>query len=687
MEDYKKRIEELRATIRYHDYRYYVLDSPVISDAEYDRLMRELQELEAAHPELIAPDSPTQRVGGEPLDKFEQVRHPAPVLGLNNAFSPEEMHEWETRIRKLLPEDTEMEYVIEPKIDGLTVVLHYENGLFVQGATRGDGEIGEDITVNLRTVRSLPLRIPVDGQKMPRTTSGLPEFEINSPPKRLVVRGEAYMPIDRFEEFNRHQAETGGKIFANPRNAAAGSLRQLDPNITAARPISLFTYAILEADGVEINSQWETLGYLQSLGFPVSPDVAFCRDMEEVISSYQEWMEKRERINYEADGLVVKVNDLRVQAKLGAVGKAPRGMIAFKFPSREATTKLLEIQVNVGRTGVLTPYAVLEPVEVGGVTIRQATLHNADEIARKDIRAGDTVIVRRAGEVIPYIVGPVLDLRDGSERIFKMPERCPACQAPVVHREGEVAHYCVNAACPAQLVRLVEHFVSRDAMDIEGLGSRKSELFVEKGLLHDVADLYYLKREDILKLEGFAERSTDNLLAAIASSKDRPLHRLVFGLGIRAVGAIVAQVLTQHFPSMDALMRATQEELEEIEGIGPHTAESVVEYFSLERNRQVIEKLRKAGVRMAEELPAPEVGPKPLEGLTFVITGTLPSMTREDAKALIERHGGKVTDSVSGKTSYLLVGESPGGTKFNRARELGIPMIGEAELLRMIGRT
>lgn len=684
MEDYKKRIEELRATIRYHDYRYYVLDSPVISDAEYDRLMRELQELEAEHPELIAPDSPTQRVGGEPLDKFEQVRHPAPVLGLNNAFSPEEVREWEKRIRKLLPMDTKMEYVIEPKIDGLTVVLHYENGLFVQGATRGDGEIGEDITVNLRTVRSLPLRIPVNGQKMPRTTSGLPEFEINSPPRRLVVRGEAYMPIDHFEEFNRHQAETGGKIFANPRNAAAGSLRQLDPNITASRPISLFTYAILEADGVEINSQWETLGYLQSLGFPVSPDVAFCRNMEEVISSYREWMEKRERINYEADGLVVKVNDLRVQAELGAVGKAPRGMIAFKFPSREATTKLLEIQVNVGRTGVLTPYAVLEPVEVGGVTIKQATLHNADEIVRKDIHAGDTVIVRRAGEVIPYIVGPVLDLRDGSERIFKMPERCPACQAPVVHREGEVAHYCVNAACPAQLVRLVEHFVSRDAMDIEGLGSRKSELFVEKGLLRDVADLYYLKREDILNLEGFAEKSTDNLLAAIASSKDRPLHRLVFGLGIRAVGAIVAQVLTQHFPSMDALMRATQEELEEIEGIGPHTAESVVEYFSLERNRQVIEKLRKAGVRMAEELPTPEVGPKPLEGLTFVITGTLPSMTREDAKALIERHGGKVTDSVSGKTSYLLVGESPGGTKFNRARELGIPMIGEAELLRMI---
>ncbi len=685
MTDYEKRIEELRAQIRYHNYRYYVLDEPVISDAEYDRMMRELQKLEAEHPGLITPDSPTQRVGGEPLDKFEKVRHPAPVLSLDNAFKAEDLREWLTRISKLLPtEGTSLEYVVEPKIDGLTVVLIYEDGRFVQGATRGDGEIGEDITANLRTIKSLPLRIPVNGDRREASEPGLPHFRGPvSHPRRLVVRGEAYMPIDAFEAFNRRQAEAGEKIFANPRNAAAGSLRQLDPTIAAARPLNLFTYAILEAEGVTIPTQWEVLGYLRRMGFPVSRDVALLPDIEAVIAYYQEWLKKRDQLNYEADGLVVKINDLRTQERLGVVGRAPRGAIAFKFPAHEATTKLLDIGINVGRTGTLNPYAILEPVEVGGVTIKQAALHNADDIARKDIRIGDTVIVKRAGDVIPYVVGPVTDLRDGSEHIFQMPERCPACGGPAVQPEGEVAYYCINAACPAQLVRLVEYFVSRGAMDIEGLGTRTAELFVERGLLKDVADLYYLNRDDILTLEGFAEKSTDNLLAAIEASKKRPLDRLLVALGIRFVGSTVAQLLARYYPSIDKLMAATQEEIEAIEGLGPHTAENIVKYFSLKRNRELIEKLRRAGVQMAAEREVIEEA-APLRGLTFVITGTLPSLSREEARDLIERHGGKVTSSVSGKTNYLLVGEAPGGTKFNKAGQLGVPMINEAELLQMI---
>jgi DNA ligase (NAD+) len=679
--DIRERIEELKAQIRYHNYRYHVLDAPVISDAQYDRLLRELQELEAQRPDLITPDSPTRRVGGE-------VRHPGPVLSLSNAFNAEEVREWLVRISKLLPEENPaLEYVVEPKIDGLTVVLTYENGLFVQGATRGDGEVGEDITANLRTIKSLPLKIPVDGNVDESFHPAAP----SEVPSRLVVRGEAYMPIDRFEEFNRRQIEAEERPFANPRNAAAGSLRQLDPTIAAARPLSLFTYALLDAEGLTISTQWEVLSYLRRMGFPVCPDVAFLPDLEAVIAYCQEWIAKRAQLNYEADGMVIKINELATQERLGVVGKAPRGAIAFKFPAREVTTKLLDIGINVGRTGTLNPYAFLEPVVVGGVTIKQATLHNADDIARKDIRVGDTVIVKRAGEVIPYVVGPIVEWRDGSERVFHMPDRCPSCGSPAIQPEGEVAYYCINAACPAQLVRLVEHFVSRGAMDIEGFGTRTARLFVEKGLLQDVADLYHLKRADILNLEGFAEKSTDNLLVAIEASKKRPLERLLTALGIRGVGSTMAQVLARHYPSIKALMAASPEELEAIEGLGPHIAASIVRYFSLERNRALIEKLRQAGVQtememeMETERPEIEEKARPLEGLTFVITGTLPFMSREAAKALIEQHGGKVTGSVSGKTAYLLVGENPGGAKFDRARQLEVPMIDEAELLRMIG--
>ncbi len=673
-EEAKKRIEELRRLINYHDYLYYVLDSPEISDAEYDALKRELKRLEELYPEFITPDSPTQRVGGQPAEGFAEVRHPKPMLSLQDAFNDEEMWAWFRRISKLLPENVkpeDLEFTVEPKIDGLTVVLTYENGVYVKGATRGDGFVGEDVTANLKTIKAVPLRIPV-----------IPDGE---PPKRLVVRGEAYMPIKAFEEFNRRQAELGQKTFANPRNAAAGSIRQLDPSVTAQRPLSIFTYAIVEIEGGKpIKTQWEALEYLKSLGFPVNPENRLARSFEEVLALAKELMKKRDSLDYEVDGVVVKINDLAVQEALGVVGNAPRGAIAYKFPGREATTKLLDIIINVGRTGSLNPVAILEPVYVGGVIVKQAALHNEEDIHRKDIRIGDTVIVRRAGEVIPQVVGPVKELRTGQEKIFYMPKNCPVCGEPVVKPENEVDYYCVNAACPAQLVRRVEYWASKGAMDIEGLGEKVAELLVKEGLVKDVADLYYLKPEQLLKLEGFAEKKVNNLLKAIEASKERPFWRVLTALGIRYVGEVVAQTLAKHFPSIDKLMAATEEELMQIEGIGPRIARSVVDFFSRPRHREIIEKLRRAGVRLAEEeVKVVEEGPKPLAGLTFVITGTL-SVPREEFAALIERYGGKVADAVTRKTNYLIVGEAPGATKYNRARELGIPMITEADVRRMI---
>ncbi len=664
----RRRIEELRREIEFHNYRYYVLDSPVISDAEYDRLYRELVELERAYPEFASPDSPTRKVGGEPLDRFERVVHPAPILSLENAFGPEDLRAWRDRIQRLLPPGTRLSYTVEPKIDGLTVVLHYRDGRFVLGATRGNGEVGEDITANLRTVRGLPLRIPVgDGEPVP---------------PYLVVRGEAYIPIRAFEEMNRRLAEAGEKIFANPRNAAAGTLRQLDPSIVASRPLRLWCYAIVAAEGEVPRSQWETLEYLHRVGFPVVRERARFDDFEEMVEYCLSWIPRRDTLPFEADGLVIKIDDLRVQEELGVVGKAPRGAIAFKFPAREATTRLIDIGINVGRTGVLTPYAVLEPVELAGATIRKATLHNFDYIQEKDIRIGDRVLIKRSGDVIPYVVGPIPDVRDGSERPFTWPETCPSCGGPVVRPEGEVAVYCLNPACPAQLVRRVEYYASRNCMDITGLGRQQADLLVREGLLHDVADLYTLRREDLLRLEGFADKAADNLIRAIEASKDRPLARLVQALGIRHVGGTVAELLVQHFPSIDALARATEEELLSIEGIGPYTAAAVVEWFSDPRNRALLEKLRAAGVRMSEAPAAVPTGPQTLAGLTFVITGTL-SRPREEIAAYIQAHGGQVSESVSRKTNYLVVGESPGGTKYRRAQELGIPMIDEATLRRM----
>ncbi|HFD40801.1 MAG TPA: NAD-dependent DNA ligase LigA, partial [Anaerolineae bacterium] len=564
-------------------------------------------------------------------------------------------------------------YVVEPKIDGLTVVLHYENGQFTLGATRGDGLRGEDITANLRTVKALPLRIPVDREAVP------------APPARLVVRGEAYMPIAAFEEFNRRQAAAGKKTYANPRNTAAGSLRVLDPSITASRPLSLFCYQVVILEGgPALASQWEALAYLRRLGFPVSDLNRRFTDFEAVVEHCVAWESERHKLDFETDGLVIKIDDFATQERLGAVGSAPRWAVAYKYPAPEAVTRLKRIVVNVGRTGSLTPAAELEPVRIGGVTVRNATLHNADYIAERDIREGDMVVVKRAGEVIPQVLRPVLELRPPNTQPWRMPDRCPVCGEPVEHPEGEVAYYCVNAACPAQLIRAVEHFVSRGAMDIEGFGIRQAELFVKLGFLHDVADIYRLTAEQLLPLEGFAEKKVANLLAAIEASKDRGPARLLTALGIRGVGSTVAQLLIDHFGSLDALAAASREELEAIPGIGPKLAASVVEWFRRETNRRVVEKLKAAGVRTEAKKAAP-VGPQPLAGLTFVITGTLPTMSRQQAKAFIEAHGGRVTGSVSGKTDYLVAGERA-GSKLTKAEKLGVPVIDEATLRQMAGQ-
>lgn len=667
------KITKLRDELNYHLYRYHVLDSPVISDAQYDALYRELLALETAHPDLITPDSPTQRAGAEPLDAFEKVRHPAPILSLANAFDVADLYAWRTRIGRLLPNpDMPLNYVVEPKIDGLSVVLTYRDGRFLQGATRGNGEIGENITPNLRTVRSLPQHIPVD------TSSGL------TPPSELVVRGEAFFPLDKFEAFNLARMEAGEAAYMNPRNAAAGSLRQLDSAITAERPLTLFVYDFIAWRGWDAPaSQWERLAYLRQMGFPVSPDILFCHNLEEVAAAYETWADKRNQINYEVDGIVVKIDDRPLADSLGFVGKDPRGAIAMKYPAQEKTTKLLDVQVNVGRTGVLAPAAVLEPVEIGGVIVRNATLHNYDEIARKDIRIGDTVIVKRAGEVIPYVVGPVVDLRDGTEQVVTAPERCPFCGEPVARIPGEVAIYCNNAACPEQLVRRVEYFVSRGAMDIDNFGSQTGALLIEQGLIHDLADIYSLKREDLLPLEGFQDKKVDNLLAGVEASKAQPPTRLLTALGIRFVGSVAATLLLAELGGIDEIAAASPEELERIEGVGPQTAVAVTEWFADERNQRLLAKFRAAGLQFAvekQEMAADQ--PQPLADLTFVITGTLPTLSRDEAKAFIEAHGGKVTSAVSKNTDYLLAGEKA-GSKLAKAEKLGVPILDEAALKEM----
>jgi len=657
----QQRAANLRSEINVHNYRYYVLDSPTVSDGEFDALLRELQHLELKYPRLLSPDSPTQRVGGRPSEKFSKVAHPETILSLGNANGATETRAWFERISRLDDSVRSADLVVEPKIDGLTVVLHYENGIFVRGATRGDGDVGEDITPNLRTLRTLPLRIPAN-----------PDVD-QSVPSHLVVRGEAFMYKRAFARWNHRLADKGGRLYVNPRNAASGALRQLDSKLTAERPIALLCYGVIAAEDFDVGSQWETLEYLRKMGFPVSEHTRHFTGLEDTITYCEEWAEKRDVLGYEIDGMVIKIDDLSLNLKLGVAGKDPRGAVAFKFPAQEVATKLNDIGVNVGRTGVLTPYAILEPVEVGGVTIKQATLHNFDFVAKKDIRLGDRVIIKRAGEVIPYVVRPIVDERTGQELRYRSPGICPSCSEAVNRQTGEVALYCVNGGCPEQRVRNVEHFVSRAALEIDGLGKRVASQLVGSGLVEDVADIFFLTEAQLQELDTFAERKSRSLLDAILVSKQRPLDRLLAAFGIRGVGAVAARALAERFGSLDALEGATPVELQQVEGIGPSIAVAVEEWFSRPRNQQVLRKLRAVGF-WPKWQPASEVELGPLAGYSFVLTGILPGWTRRQASIFIEENGGRVSSRISSQTSYLLVGANA-GVKLKRARSLGIPEI------------
>lgn len=668
-----QRAAALREQLRLHNYRYYVLDDPLVSDAEYDLLMRDLRAVEAEFPELITPDSPTQRVGDAASDRFAKVRHPVPMLSLGNAFDIDGLRAWHDRVLRLLGEHATVAWVCEPKIDGLAIALTYENGVLVRGATRGDGAVGEDVTANLRTISSVPLALltPEDGEVA----------------QSVEVRGEVYMRTADFEALNKRLAAAGERVAANPRNAAAGSLRQKDPSITAGRTLRFFAYAVGPFEGVVLRSQWDTLQYFKTLGFPVNSDARRFEQFDDALAYCTEWMSRRETLAYEVDGIVIKVDDFAQQRELGVVGRDPRWAIAFKFPARETTSKLQEIVVNVGRTGVVTPNAVIEPVTLGGVTVRNVSLHNADYIADRDIRVGDYVTVKRAGDVIPYIIGPVVGRRSGEEQPWHMPERCPACGTPLERIDGEVAYRCPNfGICPAQLVRRVEHFVSRGAMDIVGIGERQAQLFVEQGLIRDVADLYTLNAQSFANMDGFGEKRISNLLGALEDAKKRPLARLITGLGIRFVGEVAARALAARFGSLQALADASAEEIVALEGIGPSVASSVAQFFSVPANRDLIEKLALVGVQTAEQFTPKVAASDALNGKTFVLTGALPSMTREDATALIESHGGKVTSSVTKKTSYVVAGEAA-GSKLTKAQQLGVAVLDQQGLLDLVGAT
>lgn len=664
-----QRLADLRKQIHFHNYRYHTLDQPLISDYEFDQLLNELKGLEAQHPELVTPDSPTQRSGAQPLERFTKVTHPAPILSLANGFGSQDVRDWYERIAKLDESVRHADFVVEPKIDGLTVVLHYIDGSFSLGATRGDGEVGEDISENLRTLPTIPLRIPLDG-------------DLTSP-ERLVVRGEVYMTKSDFAELNARLSEAGEKTYLNPRNTAAGSLRQLDPRMTAKRPLKILVYQIIESSDPTPTTQWETLNYLQNLGFPVSNINSQVTDIESAIRFCEMQANQRSQWPFEADGIVIKINDLKLAERLGYVGKDPRGAIAYKYPAQEVSTKLLDIIVNVGRTGILTPQAILEPVSIGGVIVRNATLHNFDFIKEKDIRIGDRVWVKRAGEVIPYIIGPINEARDGSEKIYEIPQTCPACGEPVENIPGEVAYFCVNSACPAQLVRNLEHFVSRGSMDIVGLGYRIVEQLIKAGLIADVADLYSLEKNQLLTLEGFGDKKADNLRSAIEKSKSQPLERLITALGIHGVGEIAARDLAQHYRDLDKLAQASLEDIQTLPGFGPNIAQSIIDWFAQPHNQALLKKLKAAQVwPIVVDAPA-QTGNLALSGLSFVITGTLPSLTRTEAEDLILKHGGKVSGSVSKNTSYLLLGSEP-GSKYDKAKALQIPILSEKELLKMI---
>ena len=656
----QEQVLTLRQELNRHNYLYFVLDAPEISDGQYDRQMRQLRELEEQHPGLVTADSPTQRVGAEPAEGFTQAQHPLPLLSLGNAFNEDELRAWHQRTTNLL-DGASFELVCELKYDGLAVALTYEDGVLVRGATRGNGSVGEDVTSNLRTIKSIPLRVLGDA------------------PQRFEVRGEVLLPKSAFHKLNEERAAEGLPLYAHPRNTAAGSVRQLDPRVTARRPLDIFVYSLGYAEGVVPDTHWDTLDYLGSLGFKINPNNRRFHTPEEVIDYNRSWLENAEGLDYGCDGVVIKVDRLDLQQHLGDVGREPRWAIAYKFPATQSVTQLLDIGVNVGRTGSINPYAVLEPVDVGGVTVRQATLHNQDYIRDKDLRIGDWVVVERAGEVIPQVVSVVTERRTGQEKRFRMRRKCPSCLQPVSRPEGEAMSLCVNAACPAQLVRLLEHFVSRGAMDIEGLGIKQTATLLEQGLIEDVADLYYLKEDELLNLERMAETSVSNLLAAIESSKERPLSRVLVALGIGHVGSEAADLLARRFRTIDALMAATEDDLSTIPSIGPKIAEAVVAYFRNESNGKVVEKLRKAGVRLEDEA-RPEPAEQILAGMRFVVTGRLQSFSRSQIEGRIKELGGAVSGGVSGKTDYLVAGEDA-GSKLADAQRLEVKTLTEQEFL------
>lgn len=656
-----KRIEELRKEIEHHNYKYYVLDAPEIEDTEYDKMMQELIALEEQYPELLTDDSPSQRVGGEALESFTKVEHTMPKLSLGNAFSEGDLRDFDRRIAKVINE--EVEYVVEYKFDGLTVVLKYQEGRFIQGATRGDGYIGEDVTANLRTIRSIPMRLQ----------------EADT----LEARGEVLIPKEDFIDLNQRREREGLPLFANARNAAAGSIRQLDPKLAASRPLDIFIFNLEYSESKEFLTHSESLDYLSKMGLKVS-QYTLCKNIEEVIDQIHYWTKHREELPFDIDGIVIKVNNLSQRERLGATSKSPRWAIAYKFPAQEKKTELLDIEIQVGRTGALTPTAILEPVQLAGTTVSRASLHNEDYILEKDIRIGDQVIVKKAGEIIPEVVRVEVKDRTGEEKVFEMPKHCPACGEETLRIEGEAATKCINAACPAQVEREIIHFASRNAMDIEGLGPAVVRQLLKEELIQDISDLYYLKKEQLLTLERTGNKSAENLLNAIEASKENGLTRLIFALGIPLVGQRAGKVLAKHFKSIEELAQATEEDLVAINEIGEKMAENIVAFFQGHENQRILERLEKAGVIMESQKQSKEEETF-LEGVTFVLTGTLPTLTRKEASARIEERGGKVSSSVSRKTNYLLAG-AEAGSKLEKAKKLGVAVINEEEFKNMIDK-
>ncbi len=665
----KEEIERLRREIRRHDYLYYVLAQPEITDYEYDMLMKRLEELERQYPEFITPDSPTQRVSGEPTKEFPVVRHRKPMLSLSNTYNEAEVRDFDRRVRSLLKPGESYEYVCELKIDGVAMSLLYQDGLLVRGATRGDGEQGDDVTNNVKTIRSIPLRL-----------------ETNDPVlANIEVRGEVYMYRKDLEKLNEERLAAGEPPFANPRNAAAGSLKLQDPREVARRHLRMFCYWIDPlAENHRITSQYQSLKVLEELKFPVNPNYRLCRNIDEVVAFWREWQEKRDTLPYDIDGVVVKVNSLEQQERLGTTAKSPRWAIAFKFKAEQAITRLKEIVWQVGRTGVVTPVAILEPVQLVGTTVSRATLHNVEEIQRLDVRVGDYVILEKGGDIIPKVVRVVKEKRPQGLPPTEPPRECPVCHSPLVKHPGEVALRCENVACPAQVARRIEHFASRKAMDIEGLGEKVVDLLLENDLIHDYGDLYYLKKEEIARLERMGEKSAENLIRAIEKSKQQPLERLIFALGIPFVGEGAARLLAERYKSLDELMQAREEELAEIEGIGEKTASSIRQFFNNPHNREVIEKLRRAGVRFTREEETPAQTDERFAGKTFVFTGALSRYSRDEAAELVRQRGGKVSNSVSRKTDYVVVGTDP-GSKYRKAQQLGVRILSEQEFYEMLG--